>query len=182
MSYGRSVSRGGAYNRLVAPSWNDPLDTSYSKAKGGRWNAPGGFGVLYLNTSDRMARAQVDHKLAGQPLDIDDLDPAEQHDLVDVEVAVGDFLDCVSDAGLQAVGLPASYPVDGSGATVGHAVCQPVGASAYAEPLRGVACRSVARRAAADDEELGVFDRDVASTVRRIARRTFSEWYLDVVS
>jgi hypothetical protein len=178
--FGRSVSRGGAYNRLVEPSWNEPLDTSHSEAKGGRWNAPGGFGVLYLNRSYQLARAQVDHKLAATPFDIDDLDPAELHDLVDVEVAVGDFLDCVSDAGLEAVGLPAGYPKDGSGATVGHAACQPIGASAYAEPLRGVACRSVARRAAAGDEELGVFDRDVGSTVRRIARRTFSDWYLGV--
>jgi len=180
VSFGRSVSRGGAYNRLVEPSWKDQLDPSYFKTKGGRWNPPGGFGMLYLNSSDHMARAQVDHKLAGTPFDIDDLDPAEQHDLVEIELSSQDFLDCVSDAGLQAAGLPASYPLDGSGATVGHAVCQPVGASAYAEPLCGVACRSVARRAAPDDEELGVFDRDVTSMVRQTARRTFSDWYLGV--
>lgn len=179
MSFGRSVDRGGSYNRLVEPSWSDPLDTSYSKAKGGRWNAPGGFGVLYLSSTDHMARAQVDHKLVGTPFDIDDLDPTEQHDLIEVDVSVGEFLECVSDAGLQAAGLPASYPVDGSGMTVSHAVCQPVGACAYAESsLCGVACRSVARRAAADDEELCVFDRDVASLVRETGRRTFSDWYL----
>ncbi|MGH2997143.1 MAG: hypothetical protein ACRDM9_12585, partial [Gaiellaceae bacterium] len=63
MAYGRTIRRGGPYNRLAEPSWSDPLDTSYSRRRGGRWNPPGSFGALYLNRDLRIARLQVQHKL-----------------------------------------------------------------------------------------------------------------------
>ena len=177
MAYGRTVRRGGAYNRLAEPSWADPLDTSFSRQPGGRWNAPGSFGVLYLNASDRVARLQVDHKLAEQPYGIEDLDPTEQHDLVDVDVQETDALDLVSDAGLEAVGLPVSYPRDALGHPVEHARCHPVGQAAYDEPVPAIACRSAAGAATPADEELAVFDRD-AAIVTQTGRRPFADWYL----
>src|SRR3954469_9565339 len=125
---------------------------------GGRWNTPDSYGVLYLNATERMARLQVEHKLAGQPYGIEDLDPAEQHDLVEVEVRETDALDLISDEGLQAVGLPASYPLDAEGQAVRQAECQPIGQAAYDEPLPAIACRSAATGAAPTDEELAVFD------------------------
>ena len=177
MSYGQTVRRGGGCNRLAEPSWVDPLDTSFSKEHGGRWNTPDSYGVLYLNVTERMARLQVEHKLAGQPYGIEDLDPAEQHDLVDVHVHETDALDLVSDEGLQAVGLPVSYPLDADGQPVTHAECQPVGQAAYDEPLPAIACRSAATGAAPTDEELAVFDRDV-DLVTQTRRRPFADWYL----
>jgi RES domain-containing protein len=177
VSYGQTVRRGGACNRLAEPSWVDPLDTSFSMQHGGRWNAPDSYGVLYLNATERMARLQVEHKLAGHPYGIEDLDPAEQHDLVDVEVQETDALDLVSDEGLQAVGLPVSYPLDADGQPVTHAECQPVGQAAYDEPLPAIACRSAATGAAPTDEELAVFDRDVG-LVTQTGRRPFADWYL----
>jgi hypothetical protein len=86
-------------------------------------------------------------------------------------------LDFVSDDGLEAVGLPAGYPLDEHGDPVPHAQCHPVGQAAYDELLPGIACRSAATRAAKSDEELAVFDRD-AAIVTQIARRTFNDWYL----
>ena len=62
MSYGLTVRRGGEYNRLADPAWQDPLDTSFAKSMGGRWNAPGSFEVLYLNRDVRVARLQANHK------------------------------------------------------------------------------------------------------------------------
>lgn len=173
MSAGRSLRRGGAHTRLVEPSWRDPLDTSHSRRTGGRWNASGAFGVLYLNGSLALARLQVAHTLVGQPYAIEDLDPREQHDLVEVEVAGAQFLDCVSDDGLAAMGLPATYPRD-----VPHATCQPIGADAHATDLAGVACRSAAAGATREDEELAVFDRVVGTIVTQGSRRPFGEWYL----
>ena len=171
------MRRGGACNRLAEPHWEDPLDTSFSKQHGGRWNVPGAYGVLYLNATERMARLQVEHKLAGQPFEIEDLDPAAQHDLVEVDVAETAALDLVSDDGLQAVGLPVSYPQDADGRPIPHARCRPVGQAAYDEPLPAVACRSAAAGAVRTDEELAVFDRDVG-IVARAARRPFADWYL----
>jgi RES domain-containing protein len=177
VAYGRSVRRGGACNRLAEPHWQDPLDTSFSRQHGGRWNAPGSFGVLYLNMTERMARLQVEHKLAGHPYDIEDLDPAAQHDLVEVDVATTDALDLVSAEGLDAVGLPVTYPLDADGRPVPHEQCHTVGRAAYDEPLPAIAYRSAAAAAADTDEELAIFDRAV-DLVRQTARRAFADWYL----
>jgi RES domain len=175
--YGRVVRRGGAYNRLAEPSWTNPLETAYSKTKGGRWNPPGSFGALYLNRDVRMARLQVEHKLAGQPYGVEDLDPTEQHDLVDVEVVQQDWLDCVTDGGLDAVGLPASYPLHPDGSPVDRGECQPIGQAAFDDHQPGVACRSAARGATADDEELAVFGREGDSDATMTGRRAFADWF-----
>jgi RES domain-containing protein len=178
VTYGQTVRRGGAYNRLADPSWADPLDTTYSMAWGGRWNVPGAFGALYLNRDPRMARLQVHHKLAGQPFDVEDLDPSEQHDLIEVRVDDCDPLDCVTASGLTAVGLPAGYPLDEQGQPVARDACQTVSAEAFATGHPGVACRSAAAGANVSGEELAVFDRD-AGLVHQTARRPFSDWYFD---
>src|SRR4051812_20238483 len=133
MAYGRSIRRGGSgdYNRLAQPEWSDPLDSSFSETHGGRWNAPGAFPVLYLNGTERVARLQVLHKLAGQPYGPEDLDPGEQHQLVRVDVPEHDYLDAVTDGGLRAIGLPAAYPREADGSDVGWERCQPVGQAAW---------------------------------------------------
>lgn len=177
MAYGRTVRRGGAFNRLAEPHWEDPLDTSFSKQHGGRWNAPGSYGVLYLNMTEEMARIHVEHRLAGQPYNIEDLEPAAQHDLVEVDVAETDALDLVSGGGLRAVGLPVGYPLDAEGQPVTHEQCHSVGRAAYDAPLPAIVCRSAAAGAAATGEELAVFDRDLG-IVTQTGRRSFAEWYL----
>jgi RES domain len=177
VAYGRTVRRGGSYNRLAEPSWADPLDTSYSQQRGGRWNPPGSFGVLYLNRDLRIARLQVQHKLRGQPYGVEDLDESEQHDLVDVEVAERDWLDCVTAKGLESVGLPDTYPRHRNGRPVRHATCQPVGQAAFDDGRRGIACRSAARGASSTDEELGVLDRDVRGSAQMSGRRPFADWF-----
>ncbi|MBA2641757.1 MAG: RES family NAD+ phosphorylase [Actinobacteria bacterium] len=177
MAYGRTIGRGGSYNRLAEPSWADPLDTSYSEQHGERWNPPGSFGVLYLNRDLRVARLQVQHKLRGHPYGVEDLDESEQHDLVDVEVAERDWLDCVTVRGLEAVGLPATYPRHRNGRPVRHADCQPIGRTAFEDGRPGIACRSASTDASPTDEELGVFDRDALTSVRMTRRQPFTEWF-----
>jgi hypothetical protein len=177
MAYGHAIRRGGSYNRLADPSWADPLDTSYSKKHGGRWNPSGEFGVLYLNRGLRMARLQVQHKLKGQPYGVEDLDEAEQHDLVSVEVVERDWLDCVTGSGLVAVGLPATYPRHPNGRPVRQTNCQAVGRGAFVGGRPGVACRSAADGATPTDEELGIFDSGADTGVRMIGRQPFTEWF-----
>lgn len=177
MAYGRTIRRGGSYNRLAEPSWADPLDTSYSRQRGGRWNPPGGFGVLYLSRDLRMARLQVQHKLRGHPYGVEDLDESEQHDLVTVEVAEHDWLDCVTVPGLEAVGLPATYPRHRNGRPVRHVDCQPVGRAAFEDGRLGIACRSAGAGAITTDEELAVFDRGAETGVRMTGRRPFADWF-----
>lgn len=52
----RHVRRGGTYLRVADHSWRDPLSGERSRIRGGRWNAPGAFGVAYLNASRELAR------------------------------------------------------------------------------------------------------------------------------
>jgi hypothetical protein len=177
MAYGRTIRRGGTYHRLAEPAWDDPLDTSYSRERGGRWNPPGRFGAVYLNRDLRMARLQVQHKLRGQPYGVEDLDEDEQHDLVSVEVVKHHWLDCVTDLGLGAVRLPTTYPRYANGRPVRHQTCQPIGQAAYDDGRPGIACRSAARGATSSDEELAVFERDVNAAVRMTGRRPFAEWF-----
>jgi hypothetical protein len=174
MPYGRSARRGGAYNRLVEPDWQDPLDTSYS-LRGGRWNPPNSFAALYLNRGLRMARLQVAHKLTGQPYGVEDLDESEQHDLVEVDVPERrDWLDCLTARGLAAVGLPAGYPRHRNGRPVARRDCQPIGEQAHNAERPGVACRSAARAARQTDEELAVFD---TVGLRATGTLPFADWY-----
>jgi RES domain len=177
VSYGETVRRGGAYNRLAEPAWMDPLDTSYSKARGGRWNPPGAFGALYLNQDVRVARLRVQHALADHPYGIDDLDEAELHDLVELDVASRAWLNCIRDGGLKAAGLPVSYPRHRDGRPVEHPDCRPIGKAAFDDGLPGVACRSAAREATSADEELAVFARAGAAKVTMTRRRPFAEWF-----
>jgi len=176
VAYGHAIHRGGSYNRLAEPSWTDPLDTSYSKQRGGRWNPPGSFGALYLNRDLRMARLQIQHTLRGHPYGVEDLEESEQHDLVAVEVAELDWLDCVTVAGLEAVGLPATYPRHANGWPVRHESCRPIGQAAFNNGRPGIVCRSAARDATISDEELAVFD-SAATAVRLTDRQPFAEWF-----
>ncbi len=175
MPYGQIVPRGGTHYRIALPHWGDALNTDYSKNAGGRWNEPGSFGALYLNDSVPLARLQANHKLAGLPYGAEDLDPFEQHDLVVVDMARRDVLDCVSDDGLQSVGLPDSYPRDAAGDEVSWSTCQPIGRAAY-DDAPGIACRSAATGAANADEELVVFDTH-SDAVTQTDRLGFNEWY-----
>ena len=102
-------------HRVADPGWADPFDVTYSVRSGGRWNPPGEFGVLYLNASIGVARANVDRLFAGLPYGSEDLDPVNAPILVSLDIVVDDYVDAVSDHGLAAVGLPATYPVDARG-------------------------------------------------------------------
>lgn len=177
MAYGRTIRRGGSYNRLAESSWVDPLDTSYSKQRGGRWNPPESFGVLYLNRDLRMARLQVQHKLRGHPYGVEDLEEAEQHDFVSVEVRARDWLDCLTTPGLEAVGLPPTYPRHRNGRPVLHSDCQAVGQLAFDDAQGGITCRSAVAGAAPTDEELAIFDRVAGTGVRMTSRQPFAEWF-----
>lgn len=173
-----AVRRGGLYHRLAEPYWDDPIATGCARAAGGRWNPPGRFGALYLNDSVELARAQADHKLRGQPFGVEDLEPSRQHVLVPVTVGACEVRDCASEAGLLAVGLPASYPADERGGSVGHERCQRIAAAAHAAGLDGVGCRSAAA-GAAGREELALFEEAASRLARADEAIAFAEWYLE---
>lgn len=166
-----TVRRGGDYLRVADPEWPHPLDPSYAEGRGGRWNRPGSFPVLYLNADTATARANVDRRFAGLPYGPTDLLAHRRPLLVGAEVPGDDYVDVVSDAGCASAGLPVSYPLGGRGREVPHSRCHPVGHEAKDQGRPGIACRSAAR---AGGEELAWF---VAGAVDPTSRREFDDWY-----
>jgi hypothetical protein len=171
----RHIERGGTYMRVVDPAWGDPLDASFSRRGGGRWNPPGTFAALYLCREVETARANARRLLVGQPFTFDDLLLERLPALVETTVPQARYVDAVSARGLASLDLPASYPLDGRGRVVGHARCRPIGAAAWAAGEQGVACRSAAPGAPTGGEELALFDRGLR--LRRGRRQRFERWY-----
>ena len=161
--------------RVADPDWEDPLDGTYARDAGGRWNPPGSFPVVYLNADERVARANVLQRYRDLPYGPEDLEPALAPDLVSTVVPDIEYVDVVTDAGCVAAGLPASYPVDGSGRKVPWRACRPVGQTAWDAGLPGIACRSAADGAPRDGEELAWFSREARLTP--LDRRRFEEWF-----
>jgi RES domain-containing protein len=147
-----TVACGGTYYRVCDPGWTDPLDTSFAKKSGGRWNPPGVFGAIYLNKTRDVAAANARRQFEGEIATLYDLQPNQQPDLVTV---------MVDEASLR---LPASYPVG-----VVHERCHEIAELAYTdENIAGVACRSNAEATETSivGEELAVFDRSSGSKQR----------------
>lgn len=171
----RTVTRGGVYVRVADPDWDDPLSGRFAKVRGGRWNAPGAFPVVYLNADERVARANVLHRFAGLPYGPEDLEPSAAPVLVGTAVPEDDFADVVSDAGCVAAALPATYPVDVAGEPVSHGVCQPIGRRVRGAGFPGIACRSAAPAAPPGGEELAHFVGSEPLTP--LVVRRFADWY-----
>lgn len=131
--------------RVAGERWADPLDPSWAKAHGGRWNPPGSFDALYLNGDVATARAQVRRMLQDTPATEDDLDDSAPFVLVPATIPTRQpVADAVSDSGLSALGLPLTYPLKRTGRAVPWSECQPVGRAVRDARLRGVWCRSAA--------------------------------------
>lgn len=171
-----TVQRGGAYYRVVAPTWRDPLDTSYAKTYGGRWNPPGEFGALYVNADLRVAAANARANHAGRAIKLFDLLPDARPELVTVDIPTIDVLDAWSPEGVAALGFAANFPY-----AVPWPPCQAVARTAHAAGIAGVAARSNAEATPTEvvGEELAAFDGVDVGPLRE--RRSFAEWYPDPI-
>jgi RES domain-containing protein len=122
--------------RVVRAGWPDPLDANHAMARGGRWNAPSTFPVLYACCSSAVAAAIARERLEDAGLVLDDLRPTARPQLVELSWS-GRVVDLTSAQGLATAGLPADYP-----AGVSHGRTRPLGSTWRAQRRAGVACRS----------------------------------------
>jgi RES domain-containing protein len=171
----RHLERGGTYMRVVDPAWADPLDASFSRRNGGRWNPAGAFAALYLCRDVETARANARRLLEGQPFTFDDLLPERLPALVETDVPQARYVDAVTPRGLASLDLPLTYPLDARGRVVGRKRCQAIGDAAWTAGEAGIACRSAAPGAPPEGEELALFDRGLR--LRRVRRQRFERWY-----
>lgn len=170
----RTLRRSGLYYRVADPTWRDPLDTSFAKTYGGRWNPPGRFGALYLNATIAVACANARRAYDNEIATLFDLRPEQRPDLQHVRIDEARFVDVVTPAGLRALKLPLRFPIG-----VDHVRCQRIATRAYEARKPGIACRSAvasAIEAGPVGEELAVFDTSVA-LVHPGPRIAFAQWY-----
>lgn len=167
---------GHMWRRVADSAWKDPLDPSYAQRFGGRWNPPRSFPALYLNEDVATARSQIHRLLEGTPIEPEDLDPPWV--LVSATLPGGQQVaDARNREGLEAAGLPVTYPSDETGNLVPHEPCQAIGARAKKEGLRGVWARSAAT---GTDEggELAWFPARTSSRARRSQPPIpFHDWF-----
>lgn len=169
------MRREGRFFRVADPLWNDPLDGDYARERGGRWNPPGSFPVVYLARSVATARANVYRLLMDQPYGPEDLEPGSAPVLVTNEVPIDRYVDAVTARGLASLGLPPAYPLEADGRPVRRERCQAIGQSEWDAGERGIACRSAAPTAPAKGEELAYFDR--GARLRAESTTPFEHWF-----
>ncbi|MEQ8484616.1 MAG: RES family NAD+ phosphorylase [Pseudomonadales bacterium] len=163
--------------RIAEAGWSDPLDPEYARLRGGRWNPPDSFPTLYLNEDQVTARANLRRFIAGWPYEPEDLRSDTGPVLVGATLPRGQTVaDAHTPAGLSALGLPGTYPVDGDGALVSHDLCQRVGVEVRAQNLRGVRARS-AQTADGAGRELAWFPASARSRARRVRSLAFEDWF-----
>jgi hypothetical protein len=163
--------------RIADPAWADPLDPTFAQAQSQRWNPPHSFAVLYLNEDLITARLNLRTFIAGWGYEPEDLRDDTGPCLVSAQLPrAQNVADVHTPAGVAAVGLPATYPLDHKGQLVGHEICQPIGAQALAEGLRGLRCRS-ARAPDGAGRELAWFPATARSRARLTTVTPFLQWY-----
>lgn len=134
---------GHLWLRVADSEWVDPLDPTYAQHRGGRWNPPNSHVTLYLNEDRDTARAQIQRMLESSPVRPEDIDGG----FVLIEATLPsrqDVADALTNSGVEALGLPKTYPLDDGGQTVPHEICQPIGTDVKALGLRGIHARSAA--------------------------------------
>lgn len=172
-----SLRDGHAWLRIADPRWDDALDPTFAQRRGGRWNPPGSHPTLYLNEDVVTARLNLRAFVAAWPYEPEDLREDTGPVLVAARLPRAQRVaDVHTPAGVVAVGLPETYPLDEAGALVGHERCQPVGRRARDHGLRGVRCRS-ARAPDGAGRELAWFPATARSRARPLHALSFETWF-----
>lgn len=130
--------------------------------------------MVYLNASIEVARALVRSRLEDRGIRPEDVLPESGPVLIRTTAPYDAYVNALTDAGLRALDLPASYPLDGRGRLVAHGVCQPIGKLAWDAGERGIACRSATKGAPAHGQELAYFGRE---SLRVERTEPFADWF-----
>ena len=176
----RTLSFSGPLYRCVPRIATDPLSGEFARRKGGRWNAPGRFGMLYTFLDPSMARRWLDVYYAHAGLTLADVQPEELPDLVILACVSATVVDLLTDGGLEAVGLPPTYPL-GHETEAAYVVTQPIGARLHAARYPGLITRSAAAAAWSGPRdrwaELAFFT-DHAAPPAIVERRISTDWLI----
>lgn len=173
----RHVTRSGRFVRVAHPDWRRPLDPNFAAVRGGRWNPPGSFPVLYLCATSAVARQVVLGRFEGLPYGLLDLRPDRRPVLIETDVPLHRAVDVITEAGCRAASLPTTYPYDSRGRKIGWERTQPIGQTVWDQGERSVACRSAAVEKGGDGEELAWLVRERTDRLAVSSRRPFDDWF-----
>lgn len=163
--------------RIADRSWSNPLHPSFAEQHGGRWNTTGSFPTLYLNGDKVTARMNLRAFIAQWPYEPEDLRADTGPILVGAILPRRQQVcDTHSRAGVQAAGLPKTYPLDSKGELVSPQRCQRIGAAVKQQGLRGVLTCSAPSRDGAG-RELAWFPATNRSKTRQAQKLLFEDWY-----
>ena len=163
--------------RIADPAWENPLDPGFAGRRGGRWNPPDSFAVLYLNEDMLTARLNLSTFVAHWPYEPEDLRDETGPVLVGCALPHRQIVcEAHTAAGLRAASMPNTYPLDGDGAPVAHARCQRIGERVKKAGLRGVRARSAQSRDGAG-RELAWFPASSRAVARRLRVLVFGGWF-----
>lgn len=163
--------------RICEAGWDDPLDDSFAAVRGGRWNPPGSWRTLYLNEDVVTARLNLERFIAGWPYEPEDLDDERGPHLAVATLPRSQVVaDVHTPAGVAAVGLPSTYPLDADGVPVPHEPCRAIGREVRDAGRRGVRCRS-AQAPHGAGRELAWFPATARSRAHLVERVTFADWF-----
>jgi hypothetical protein len=163
--------------RIADPGWSNPLDPSYAKRHGGRWNSPGSYPTLYLNEDKVTARMNLRSFIAEWPYEPEDLRSDTGPVLVSATLPrAQNVCDMHTPEGVQAAGLPKTYPFDSNGKLIPRRRCQSIGAKVKLAGLRGVRSRSAQSRDGAG-RDLAWFPATRRSVASPPTTLTFEQWY-----
>lgn len=172
-----SLLDGHRWLRICDADWADPLDPTFARVRGGRWNPPDSWPTLYLNEDLVTARMNLSSFIAGWPYRPEDLNDATGPHLAVATLPRSQIVaDVHSPDGVSAVGLSDTYPVDADGKTVPHEICQPIGVDVKQTGLRGVRCRS-AQAPLGAGRELAWFPATSRSRAVLIERHQYVDWF-----
>lgn len=168
--------------RISEAKWRDPLDPGFAAIGGGRWNPPASWPTLYLNEDVVTARLNLRLFIAFWPYEPEDL-----RDDTGPVLAVATLphrqsvADAHTPAGVAALDLPATYPLDGRARLVPHGPCQAAGRRVLEAGVRGVRCRSARAPDGAGREvagrEVAWFPATKRSRATLVRRLRFDAWF-----
>src|SRR5713226_410482 len=136
-----TTSFAGRVFRCIPHSSTEPLSTVSSLQYGGRWNSPESFPVLYTFLNRNLARTWVEARFNRDGVALTDAQPEILPDLLVLECDIEPLADLTSDAGLEAVGLPDTYP-KGFETEAAYGITRRIGTQIFNERAQGILTRS----------------------------------------
>lgn len=171
------LAPGHVWLRIADPTWSDPLDPSFAQTRGGRWNPPDSYPTLYLNEDLVTARLNLRGWSQQWPWEPEDLRTENAPVLIHARLPRDQHVaDAHTPAGIAALTLPSSYPLDRTGDLVDHPTCQAIGSQVHGHTIRGIRCRS-AQTPHGAGRELAWFPATSRSRATLVKQQRFADWY-----